>query len=145
MPILVPKLPKVPTWYDELILRFYEKIKDPFSVWRGVHDWYRIWCRTQTANMLTWTRSANYSWVLDCKKGTKRKELNRYRKPCEDKVGGKLDEYYFRRTYCMARDSFDNLHGIFEPGLQESVFSKGGTNTMAFGVKKSSTLKSAAR
>ena len=65
-------------------------------------------------------------WISDCEKGAKGKELKRDRKPFEEKVGSKLNEGYFRRTYSMARTSFENLHGILECRLEEIFFSRGG-------------------
>ena len=53
-------------------------------------------------------------WISDCKKEAKGKELKRDRKSFEEKVGSKLDERCFGRTYRMARTSFENLHGILE-------------------------------
>ena len=65
-------------------------------------------------------------WLSDCEKGAKGKELKRDRKPFEEKIGRKLNNRYFRRTYRMARSSFDSLHRLLEPRLEETFFPRGG-------------------
>lgn len=56
----------------------------------------------------------------------KGKEIKRDRKPFDEKIGPKLSNYQFRRVYRMSRESFDKLHSILEPKLDEIFFPRGG-------------------
>jgi len=61
-------------------------------------------------------------WLSDLDYGRKGRERRRRRKPFDEGVASKLSDYFFRRIYRMTRASFDHLHSILEPQLQEIVF-----------------------
>ena len=62
------------------------------------------------------------SWLSDC--GNKSKELKQNRQPFDDKVGANLSVYLFRRIYRMSRFSFDKLHVLLQPRLDNTFFPK---------------------
>jgi len=61
-------------------------------------------------------------WLSDLDYGRKGRERRRRRKPFDEGVASKLSDYFFRRIYRMTRASFDHLHLILEPQLQEIFF-----------------------
>ena len=64
-------------------------------------------------------------WMSVCELGTKDKETKRNRKPFDEQVGSTLSDVMFHRTYQMTRTSFDTLHQILEPRLDEFFFLRG--------------------
>ena len=65
-------------------------------------------------------------WISDCELGTKDQEIKRNRKPFDEQVGSRLSNLLFRRTYRVTRITFDTLHRILEPRLDEIFFPRGG-------------------
>jgi len=53
-------------------------------------------------------------------------EVNRDRRPFEEKIGAKLSDYFFRRVYRMKRESFYRLHDLLKPRMFEKIFPKSG-------------------
>ena len=70
-------------------------------------------------------------WMSDCELGTKDKETKRNRKPFDEQVGSRLSNVMFRQTYRITRITFDTLHRILEPRLDEIFFREGATNAKA--------------
>ena len=66
------------------------------------------------------------SFLSDSSYGCKGKETQQDWQPFKEKVGSKLSDYFFRRVYRMKRVTFDKLHSILEPRLDEIFFPKGG-------------------
>ena len=65
-------------------------------------------------------------WISDCELGTKQQEIKRNRKPFDEQVSSKLSNTMFRRTYRLTRTTFDTLHTILEPRLDEIFFPRAG-------------------
>ena len=58
--------------------------------------------------------------------GRKGKERKRNRAPFDIKIGNKLSDRLFRRIYRMRRSSFNKLHDVLKPRLEEIFFPRGG-------------------
>ena len=64
--------------------------------------------------------------VFGCVGSGKGKESERHRAPFDEKIGKRLSNRLFRRIYRMKRKSFNKLHKILEPRLNEIFFPRGG-------------------